>query len=89
MDAQQVFTIGQQGLEILLLIAAPVLLAVLGIGLIVSVFQAATQLNEPTLSFVPKLIVAVIALLIAGPWMVSILVEYLQRTITSIPNAVS
>ena len=89
MDAQQVFTIGQQGLEILLLIAAPVLLAVLGIGLIVSVFQAATQLNEPTLSFVPKLIVAVVALLIAGPWMVSILVEYLQRTITSIPNAVS
>lgn len=89
MDAQQVFTIGQQGLEILLLIAAPVLLAVLGIGLIVSVFQAATQLNEPTLSFVPKLIVAVVALLIAAPWMVSILVEYLQRTITSIPNAVS
>ncbi|MBX3624083.1 MAG: flagellar biosynthesis protein FliQ [Rhizobacter sp.] len=89
MDAQQVFTIGQQGLEILLLIAAPVLLAVLGIGLIVSVFQAATQLNEPTLSFVPKLIVAVVALLIAGPWMVSILVEYLQRTITSIPNAIS
>jgi flagellar biosynthetic protein FliQ len=89
MDAQQVFTVGQQGLEILLLIAAPVLLAVLGVGLIVSVFQAATQLNEPTLSFVPKLIVAVIALLIAGPWMVSILVEYLQRTITSIPGAVS
>lgn len=89
MDAQQVFTIGQQGLEILFLIAAPVLLAVLGIGLIVSVFQAATQLNEPTLSFVPKLIVAVVALLIAGPWMVSILVEYLQRTITSIPNAIS
>lgn len=89
MDAQQVFTIGQQGLEILLLIAAPVLLAVLGIGLIVSVFQAATQLNEPTLSFVPKLIVAVIALLIAGPWMVSVLVEYLQRTITSIPNAIN
>lgn len=89
MDAQQVFTIGQQGLEILLLIAAPVLLAVLGIGLIVSVFQAATQLNEPTLSFVPKLIVAVVALLIAGPWMVSILVEYLQRKITSIPNAIS
>jgi flagellar biosynthetic protein FliQ len=89
MDAQQVFTIGQQGLEILLLIAAPVLLAVLGVGLIVSVFQAATQLNEPTLSFVPKLIVAVVALLIAGPWMVSILVEYLQRTLTSIPNAIS
>lgn len=89
MDAQQVFTIGQQGLEILLLIAAPVLLAILGIGLIVSVVQAATQLNEPTLSFVPKLIVAVVALLIAGPWMVSILVEYLQRTITSIPNAIS
>lgn len=89
MDAQQVFTIGQHGLEILLLVAAPVLLAVLGIGLIVSVFQAATQLNEPTLSFVPKLIVAVVALLIAGPWMASILVEYLQRTITSIPNAIS
>lgn len=88
MDAQQVFTAGQQGLYVLLMVSAPVLLAVLVVGLIVSVFQAATQINEATLSFVPKIIAAVAVLAIAGPWMMSTLVEYLQRTLQSIPGAV-
>jgi flagellar biosynthetic protein FliQ len=88
MDAQQVFTAGQQGLYILLMVAAPVLLAVLVVGLVVSVFQAATQINEATLSFVPKIIAAVAVLAFAGPWMMTPLVEYLQRTLQSIPGAV-
>ena len=88
MDATQVFTAGQQGLYMLLLVSAPVLLSVLAIGLIVSIFQAATQIHEATLSFVPKVIGAVIVLAIAGPWMLTTLVEYLQRVLQAIPAAV-
>jgi flagellar biosynthesis protein FliQ len=88
MDATAVFTAGQQGLWMLLMVAAPVLIAVLVVGLVVSVFQAATQINEATLSFVPKIIAAVLVLAIAGPWMMTTLVEYLQRVLQSIPAAV-
>ena len=88
MDAQQVFTLGQQGLTMLLVVAAPVLLAVLVVGLVVSVLQAATQINESTLSFVPKVLAAVAVLTIAGPWMLTTLVEYLQRTLQMIPQVV-
>jgi flagellar biosynthetic protein FliQ len=88
MDAQQVFTVSQQGLYILLLVSAPLLISVLLIGLLVSIFQAATQIHEATLSFVPKILGAVAVLAIAGPWMVNMLVEYLQRTLQAIPAAV-
>jgi flagellar biosynthesis protein FliQ len=88
MDATQVFTAGQQGLYILLLVSAPILISVLLIGLIVSIFQAATQIHEATLSFVPKIIGAVVVLAIAGPWMLTTLVEYIQRTLQAIPSAV-
>jgi flagellar biosynthetic protein FliQ len=88
MDAQQVFTAGQQGLYLLLMVSAPILIAVLLVGLVVSVFQAATQINEATLSFVPKIVAAVAVLAFAGPWMMTTLVEYLQRTLQSIPGAV-
>ncbi|MES1162341.1 MAG: flagellar biosynthesis protein FliQ [Rhizobacter sp.] len=88
MDATQVFTAGQQGLCMLLIVSAPILLSVLAIGLIVSIFQAATQIHEATLSFVPKVIGAVVVLAIAGPWMLTTLVEYLQRTLQAIPTAV-
>ena len=88
MDAQQVFTVGQQGLYMLLMVSAPLLLTVLGVGLVVSIFQAATQIHEATLSFVPKVVAAVAVLAIAGPWMLTSLVEYLQRTLQSIPGAV-
>jgi flagellar biosynthetic protein FliQ len=88
MDATQVFTAGQQGLYILLLVSAPVLICVLLIGLVVSIFQAATQIHEATLSFVPKIIGAVAVLAIAGPWMLTTLVEYIQRTLQAIPSAV-
>jgi flagellar biosynthesis protein FliQ len=88
MDSQQVFTYGQQGLYLLLMVAAPILLTVLGVGLLVSVFQAATQIHEATLSFVPKVVAAVAVLAVAGPWMLTTLVEYLQRTLLAIPSAV-
>ena len=88
MDPQLVFTFGQPGLYMLLLVASPLLLAVLAVGVLVSVFQAATQINEATLSFVPKLLAAVAVLTLAGPWMLSTLVEYIQRTLQSIPQIV-
>lgn len=88
MDAQQVFTLGQQGLYLLLMVSAPVLLTVLAVGLVVSLLQAATQLHEATLSFVPKVLAAVAVLALAGPWMLTTLVEYIQRTLLAIPGAV-
>jgi flagellar biosynthetic protein FliQ len=88
MDAQQVLSAGQQGLYLLLMVSAPVLLVVLVVGLVVSVFQAATQINEATLSFVPKIVAAVAVLGFAGPWMMTTLVEYLQRTLQSLPSVV-
>jgi flagellar biosynthesis protein FliQ len=88
MDASHVFTIGQQALYTLLMLAAPLLLTVLGIGLVVSIVQAATQIHEATLSFVPKLVGAMIVLGVAGPWMMTTLVEFIQRTLTGIPGMV-
>ena len=86
MDSQQVFTLGQNGLYMLLMISAPILLVVLIVGLVISVFQAATQINEQTLSFVPKVLAAVAVLAIAGPWMMTMLVDYIRQTLTSIPS---
>ncbi len=88
MDGTQVLAAGQNGLTMLLMVAAPVLLVVLLVGLVVSIFQAATQINEATLSFVPKIVAAVAMLGFAGPWMMTTLVEYLQRVLQSIPQAV-
>ena len=88
MDSQQVFSHGQEGLYMLLMVAAPVLLTILAVGLLVSIFQAATQIHEATLSFVPKVVAAVAVLAIAGPWMLTTLVEYLQRTLQAIPSVV-
>ena len=72
----------------LLMIAMPVLGAVLAVGLLVSIFQAVTQINEATLAFVPKLIAAVLVFALAGPWMLSTLVDYIRRTLEAIPGAV-
>jgi flagellar biosynthesis protein FliQ len=88
MDSTQVLAVGQQGLMLLLMVSAPVLLVVLVVGLLVSIFQAATQINEATLSFVPKVVAAVAVLGIAGPWMVTTLVEYIRQALQSIPGAV-
>ncbi len=88
MDPQQVFTIGQNALWMLLMVAAPILLVILVVGVVISVLQAATQINESTLSFVPKILAAVATLALAGPWMLTQLVEYIQRMLLSIPGAV-
>ena len=85
MNAQMVLTMGQEALITLLLISAPVLGVVLVVGLLVSLFQAVTQINESTLTFIPKLVAAVLVFAMAGPWMLSLLVDYIRRTIESIP----
>lgn len=88
MNAQMVLTMGQEALLILLMVSAPVLGVVLLVGLIVSLFQAITQIQEATLAYVPKLIAAMAVFALAGPWMLNILVEYIRRTIESIPASV-
>ena len=88
MSPEAVLAVGRHALEITLLLAAPPLLVALAVGLLVSIFQAATQINEVTLSFVPKMVAAVVTLTIAGPWMLSTLVEYIQRTLQAIPTVV-
>ena len=85
MTPETVMTIGRQALELTLLVAAPLLLTALVIGLFVSIFQAATQINEMTLSFIPKLLGMFVVLIIAGPWMMEMLLDYMQRLFTSIP----
>lgn len=89
MTPQQVFALGQNGLYHLLLVAAPVLGIALIVGMVVSIFQAATQINEPTLSFVPKIVGAVAVLAIFGPWMITTLVEFLRSTLLTVPAMVA
>jgi len=88
MNAQMVLTMGQEALLMLLMVSAPVLGVVLVVGLVVSLFQAVTQINEQTLAFVPKLVAAMAVFAISGPWMLNMLVEYIRRTIEAIPAAV-
>ncbi|RZL10734.1 MAG: flagellar biosynthesis protein FliQ [Rubrivivax sp.] len=88
MDPQQVLTIGRDGLLTLLMVCTPLLLTVLSVGLVVSILQAATQIHEQTLSFVPKLLAAFAMMGLAGPWMISTLVDYIRQTLQSIPTVV-
>jgi flagellar biosynthetic protein FliQ len=89
MSPESVVTVGRQALELMLIVSAPLLLVALGMGLIVSFFQAITQLNEQTLSFLPKLVGVAVTMIVIGPWMISTLVDYLQRSIISIPSMIS
>ncbi|WP_300652548.1 flagellar biosynthesis protein FliQ [Hydrogenophaga sp.] len=86
MDPQAALTMAQNALFMLLMVSAPVLATVLVVGLVVSLFQAITQINEATLAFVPKLIAAIAVFAIAGPWMMTTMVEFIRSTILSIPN---
>lgn len=88
MSSQQVLTIAQAALHILLITAAPILLVVLLVGLIVSILQAVTQINENTLSFIPKLVAAIVVLIFIGPWLISTYVDYLREVLLSIPGMV-
>jgi flagellar biosynthetic protein FliQ len=85
MTPESVMTLGRDALELTLVISAPVLLTALIIGLLVSIFQAATQINEQTLSFIPKLVGMFGVLIFAGPWMVGMMVDYIQRLFGNIP----
>lgn len=88
MTPQMVLTIGRDALTLLLMISMPVLGIVMAVGLLVSIFQAVTQIHEATLAFVPKLIAAMVVFTIVGPWMLSTLVDYIRRSLLSIPSLI-
>ena len=88
MTPTTVVDIGRHAVEILLILSAPMLGAALITGLIVSIFQAATQVNEMTLSFIPKLIAVFLVIVLAGPWMITLMTDYIRRLYTSIPSLI-
>ncbi len=88
MTPEVVVNLGQQALQMAILVAAPLLLAALVTGLLVSIFQAATSINEMTLTFIPKLIVMFIVMIIAGPWMIETMTDYMIRLFSSIPQII-
>jgi flagellar biosynthetic protein FliQ len=88
MTPESVMSMGRHAMEVTLMVASPLLMVALGIGLIVSIFQAATQINEQTLSFIPKLVGIFVTLIIAGPWMLSIMLDYMREMFTGIPSMI-
>ena len=88
MSPATVMDIGRQAVEVTLLISAPLFIAALATGLLISIFQAATQINEATLSFVPKLIVIFGVLVVAGPWMITTMTDYMRRLFEAIPSMI-
>ena len=85
MTPESVLGMGQHALQVMLLVLAPVLLSGLAVGLLVSVFQAATQINEATLSFLPKLLAMLGAMVVAGPWMLHVLLDYMRLLFEGLP----
>ena len=86
MDAAQVIDLGRESLWIAVLVAAPLLGVALAVGLLIGIFQAATSIQEMTLSFIPKLAVMVLALIIFGGWQIAVMVDFFQRTFERIPT---
>jgi flagellar biosynthetic protein FliQ len=89
MTPEAVMTLAHQAMYVGLVLAAPLLFVALIVGLVVSLFQAATQINEATLSFIPKLLAIATTMVIAGPWMLTTMLDYLRHTLTSIPTLVN
>lgn len=85
MTPTAVIELGRQAIEVTLLVSAPLFVAALATGLIISIFQAATQINEMTLSFVPKLVAIFVTLVLAGPWMITVITDFMRRLFESIP----
>ncbi len=85
MTPETVLLVSQKALQLTALLAAPLLLSALAVGLLIGMFQAATQINEMTLSFIPKLITLAVALAVAGPWMLRLMIEFTRQLISSIP----
>ncbi|MEY2700575.1 MAG: hypothetical protein RIQ52_1330 [Pseudomonadota bacterium] len=88
MSPDTVIHLGQQAMTVIVQLSAPMLLASLLVGLVVAIFQAATQINEATLTFVPKLLVIALIILLAGPWMLQSIISYTQNLIRSIPGLI-
>lgn len=88
MTPGMVMDVGRQAVEVTLMMAAPLFLAALVTGLVVSVFQAATQINEMTLSFVPKMIAIFVTLVVGGPWMITLITDFATRLYESIPQMI-
>ena len=88
MTPSTVIEIGRNAVEITLLISAPLFIAALATGLLISIFQAATSINEATLSFVPKLIMIFVTLIVAGPWMITTMTDYMRRLFEAIPGMI-
>ena len=88
MTPTAVIELGRQAVEVTLMVSAPLFIAALVTGLVISIFQAATQINEMTLSFVPKLVAIFVTLVLAGPWMITVLTDFMRRLIESIPSMI-
>ncbi len=88
MTPSTVIDLGRHAVELTLMISAPLFIAALAMGLIISVFQAATQINESTLSFVPKLIAIFVTMILAGPWMLTLMTDYMRRLYEAIPGLI-
>ena len=86
MTPESVMNLGREAIEVALMLAAPLLLFALIVGLLISIFQAATQINEATLSFIPKLLSTFLMLILAGPWMLQLMVSFIRRLYESIPQ---
>lgn len=89
MTPESVLSIGESALTVTVLLAAPMLLSALAIGLLIGMIQAATQIQEMTLSFIPKLIILVVALMISGPWMLGLITDFTVRLFENIPEFIS
>jgi flagellar biosynthetic protein FliQ len=88
MTPDSVMELGGRALEVTVLISAPILLSALAVGLLVAIFQAATQINEQTLSFVPKLLITVVVLSVGGPWMLRLIITFTRETFLQIPEMI-
>jgi flagellar biosynthetic protein FliQ len=88
MTPDSILSLAQHAVQLVLLLVAVVLVPALIVGLLVSMFQAATQINEMTLSFIPKLLVTIVVLMVGGPWMLRLMVDYTRQLIENIPNLI-
>jgi flagellar biosynthetic protein FliQ len=89
MAPETVVTLVKQTLEMVMILSAPLLIAALGTGLLISIFQAATQINESTITFVPKLVVIFIVIVLAGPWIIRLMVDFTKNLLMSIPTIIN
>ncbi|HET7837863.1 flagellar biosynthesis protein FliQ [Variovorax sp. J31P179] len=88
MTPETIMSMGNQAIQVSLALGAPLLLVALVVGLVISIFQAATQINEATLSFIPKLLAVFATMVIAGPWMLGQMLDYIRTLFMSIPQLI-